>query len=255
MQLPEQNFDAFGEIFECRLSNTLTGTLYTIPDISCILDTQDPKLSITVINTIVETLLEQMLLSPAQRAIVTRSSELYQDTIISKIRLLFQEILCYTTWEGSREHSQQLHPKQVHFSYTLLATNKETLKKQIDLLQAHPDKQPYFLITPQQAEKEALICSKHNQKELIDETSARKYMTSQQACPAFTLLIRNDLLSDFIKKLSQTNTFSLLFPRYTYPLLYQSLPFLTLFLESLPPVWIEAGIKGTRLYLVIQMKK
>jgi hypothetical protein len=71
--------------------------------------------------------------------------------------------------------------------------------------------------------------------------------------PVGVVFIQNDLLAGFLHTLSQTTTFSLVFPQYEYRWLYQILPDLLLVLRSLPPLLFEAGIHARKLSLTIQI--
>jgi hypothetical protein len=208
--------DIFGEVLECKVSDTLIGTFYTMPDISCVLDTQRPELSLSFLNTVIERMLGQALPLIAQRAFVKMANESYRNTVISKVQFMFQDILSYAVAEGKSEHSQN--------AYTFLATNSQVVKNHIDSLQAQSDEQPYVL--PLQPDH-----------------------------PTFVCWLNNAMLSKFIQILSQTNTFSLLFPQYTHKQLYHILPSLIRFLQPLPPVWIEIGTTGTGLYLELRSRE
>jgi len=118
---------AFGEMLECRVSNTLVGTVYMLPDISCLLETQHPELAQTFLDTTVKDTLAQQLPSIVQQALVKLSTETYRNTTISKLQVMFQEMFSYVVQNGS----------------TILATNGKMVKNQIDALQAHPDARPY----------------------------------------------------------------------------------------------------------------
>jgi len=214
VQLPDQPGDGFGEMIECSVSAALLGTLYVIPDIACVFDTQHPGRTMAFLDATIENMLDQMLSPMAQRA-VKMSSETYGGMRISKIHFMFQEILNYAVAKSGNGHSRSF--------YTTLATNGNVLKAQIDSLQAPPGKKPY-VFRPRQ-----------------DNT-------------AFVVLLKNDVLSEFVQNASQTNTFSLLYPRYTHRQLYQLLPFLVQFLKPLPPVLIEGGTKGTGLYLELRSR-
>ncbi len=216
IQLPIQPWDTFGDLIECRVSDVVIGTLYAIPDISCMLDTQHPELSMVFLNTTINNILDQILPSVTQRALVKISDEPYRNTNISRIQFMFQEILSYAITKSGNKASQSF--------YTILATNGKGLKAQIDSLQAHPNRQPY-LFTPQQ-----------------DDV-------------AFEMLLKNDALSEFIQIISRTNTFSLLYPWHTHRQFYQVLPFVIQFLKPLPPVLIEGGVKGAGIYLELRVRK
>jgi hypothetical protein len=214
IQTLDQPGDIFGERIECSVSDTVIGMLYAIPDIACVLDTQKPGLSKAFLDVTITRILDQML-SPIARRTVKISNDPYGGTRISKIHFMFQEFLNYGIVKSGGRHSQNI--------YTLVTTNEKVLKEQIDLLQAHPGTRPY-LLTPQQ-----------------DDT-------------AFVVFLKNDRLSRLIQDVSQTNTFSLLYPRHTHKQLYQVLPFLIHLLEPLPPVLIEGGTKGTGLYLELRSR-
>jgi hypothetical protein len=215
IQMLGQTQGIFGEAFECSISEALLGTFYTIPDIACVLETQHPGRSMAFFNGTIKNILAQMFPSMAQQALVKMSSEPYQNTRIAMIHIMFQEILSYAVAKSDGTHTQN--------TYTLLATNGKGLKAQIDSLQAHPGKQPYVLVP-------------------------------QQNGSAFVFLLKNDRLSELIQKISQTNTFLLVYPRHTYRQLYQNLPFLIQLLKPLPPVLIEGGTKGTGLYLELRFR-
>jgi hypothetical protein len=213
IQTLDHSEDVFGEVIECRVSNTVIGMLYAIPDLTCILDTQNPGRAITFLDTTTKNIFDQILPPIAQRA-VKISREPYRGTKISKVQVIFQELLNYGTVKTENRHSQKF--------YTLVATNGRVLKEQIDSLQTQ-GKRPYMF-------------------------------PLQQDHTAFVILLQNKMLSKLIRDFSRTNTFSLLFPRHIHTQLYQLLPFLIHFLDPLPPVLLEGGTKGTGLYLELRSR-
>lgn len=233
--------ETFGKMLECRLTGALFGTLYTVPDISCVQDVLDSKRAFTFLDTNVDTLLDEVFASAAQRALVKKSAELYQKTGITSVRMLFQDLLCYAVLNANSKHSRSVTVSGVEpVSYALLTTNTEVLKKRIDMLLASPAQSPYALGGAQQ------IRGKNTR-------DVPKNMTPQPETPVATLLIRHALLSEWLEAVSRTTTFSLLFPRQTNQKLYQILPDLLVLLKSLPPVLFELKMQEPRLSLTMQM--
>ncbi len=226
--------ETFGKILECRLSGKLFGTLYTIPDISCVLDVVDSDQALTFIDTHVEELLDQVFPSVAQRALLKKSAKMYQQTNVTSLSMLFQDMFCYTIL-NSRGNSE--------FSYALAATSSEVLKKRIDRLLASPIHAPYTFMTPEHVQGE-------------NAQHVPKNVAVQREVSVAVLLLQYDLFSEWLAAISRTTTFSLAFPRKTYPQLYHILPDLLVFLKSLPPMLFELKMqKNRRLFVTIRISE
>jgi hypothetical protein len=213
IQTANSNPEIFGKIVECTLVKTLTGMVYALPEVSCILDTQRPDLALSWLNTTLNNALAQTVPSIAQGSLVKMADESYRNTVMTKVQVMFQDVLNYTAVAGKRP--------QVSPGYVVLSTNKQTVKNQIDTLQTQPDKPPYIL--PLQSNRPTVVCWLHNQN-----------------------------LSAWLQKFSQTNTFALLFPPSTSQQVYQGLPWLVQGLQTLPPVWLEVGAVGKGIYLEVR---
>ena len=212
IQTANSSPEIFGKMVECTLVKTLTGMVYALPEVSCILDTQRPDLALSRLNATLNNVITQTVPSFAQGSLVKMADESYRNTVMTNVQVMFQDMLSYAAVAGQ---SQQVSP-----GYVVLSTNKQAVKNQIDARQTQPDNQPYIL--PVQSKRPPIICWLHNKN-----------------------------LSAWLQKFSQTNTFALLLPPSTSQQSYQDLPWLVQGLQTLPPVWLEAGAVGKGIYLEI----
>ena len=217
-----------GKFIECRVSKKLFGTLYTVPDISCLLDTQDAQRALTAIEQQVDASLVQFLPSATQRRMmVMKANESYQDVMISKWHLLLQEVFCYAAYGKKQEQTLQR-------DYLLLATNTAAIRTRLDELQTHQEASPYIFSIQPEHEKEGI--------------------TAQYA-PIGTLFIHNAHLAELLEAFSTTQTFSLIFPQKRYQALYEEFPDVLRTLKSLPPVFLfELAVKDRGLSLTMQIE-
>jgi hypothetical protein len=213
----------FGKIVECRLSKTLLGTLYTVPDVACVSEPSNPVQADSFINKSIDIVMEQAFSSPTQRALVKKFNEPYQDTEIISIRLLLQDVLSYSLLSSS---------------YAFLTTNTAILRKYIDLRLASPDLPLSFFADLQSYQEEPLQKIPPNV-----EMAVAKFF------------INNKGLSDWLKAISGTQTFSLIWPPKEFQELYHALPTLILVLESLPPAWFHVKLQGTNLLLSLEISE
>ncbi len=217
----------FGEIVECRLSNTLFGTLYTIPDLLCASDTSDdPEHVISTTDQVVNNWIEQNMTPMARRTMLRQLKTSHQKTMISQVQLMFHDIFCYTAFQ------EKPGP-----TFTLLTTNSEVIKEQIDRLLSNSAEPRYFCMAPTenavgQDVKEGKNC---NNVSLV--------RGSRDEMPVIQWWIQPERLAKFLDDISKTTTFTLLLPQQEYHQFYQNLPTILLVLESLPPLFLETGLQ------------
>ncbi|GAK55525.1 hypothetical protein U27_02359 [Candidatus Vecturithrix granuli] len=196
----------WGERVECRLTTNLFGTVYTTPDLACILDTQHPQRAKALLQYAVNMLFERLFPSAIQRrTMVSAVNESYRDSTISSARVLFQEVFAYAV---SQPSSQPV--------YTIVATNTQVVKSSLDALRDHPEQSPF---TPMP-------------RVLFAPDSSRSSTTISIG----GIFIRTIPLLELLEALSKTSTFGLLFPQEVYPGLYQIIPALRQSEAALPDV-------------------
>jgi hypothetical protein len=217
VSLPETVQALFGDIMECRLAETMTGTVYPLPDLACVVETPAPERAVNWLHTIVEKVLAQAVPSAAQRALVKQVNESYQQTTVFNVKVMFQNVLSYTAVGNPEPRSSEQQK-----AYGLVATNNAVVKRQLTALQAPAAPVPYVLGPP-----------------LSDNV-------------VLTGRINNVRLAGFVQNLSQTTTFGLLAPRAQYPDLYRNLPVIIQGLHALPPLYVEAGTWQTGIYLELR---
>ncbi len=228
----------FGKTVECRLSKTLLGTLYTVPDIACISEPSNPTQADSFLDKSIDAMMEQAFSSPTQRAFVKKFNEPYQDTEIASIRLLLQDIFSYSMLNGKTSAEKGVEPS----SYAFLTTNTAVLKKYIDLRLASPA-QPLSFFMDLQPE----------QKESPQKISTN--MANHVEVPIASFFINNQGISEWLKAVSHTRTFSLIWSPKEFQELYHILPTLLLVLESLPPAKLHVTIQGTNLLLSVEISE
>lgn len=232
---------SFGKFIECRLSKTLLGTLYTVPDVFCLSEVSNPVPAFVFLDRSVETVLDQFFSSSTQRAFVKKSNERYQDTEITYVRVLLQDILSYTVLKSSSVRSQSANVSGGKPAfYTLLTTSTDGLKKYIDLFLASSG-QPF-----------SPLLELHPSQEKGARSPSEK-MAARHEVPVAAFFIQNESFSEWLKAVSQTRTFSLIFPPKHYQGFYQALPSLLIILKSLPPVFLHVTLQDTRLSLSLEI--
>lgn len=229
--------DVFGKRIACRLSNTLFGTLYTVPDLLCLSETPEaPQTAIPVLEKMVGGLLAQSFSPMARRTMLQHTSESYLETVISKVQLMFQEIFSYTVFAVDKQRS-----------FMLFTTNSEVIKRQIDQHQAYPNESLYPCMTTPAIPIEQTR-TKAESDDLAEEMG---HPIIHREISAGRVWIQSERLATFIEDLMKTTTFSLLVPQQNYPVLYQQLPKLLLLLQALPPLFLEFGLLEERLFVAL----
>lgn len=185
----------WGERVECRLTTDVFGTVYTTPDLACLLDTQHPQRAKALLQYAVTMLFERLFPSAMQRrTMVSTVHESYRDSTISSSRVLFQEVFAYAV-----AHL----PDQP--AYTVAATNTAVVKSYLHALRDHAQQSPF-------SKMPRILFAPENSRSL----------------PASLLiggiLLRTSPLLELLEALSQTSTFGLLFPQEVYPGFYQLIP-------------------------------
>lgn len=199
--LPAFVQEIYGDVIECRLAEQLVGALYPLPDVTCLAETKNPGVSKTLLDTLFQRTVPDML-PPILRQALKISAMVHQNISITKIQFLLQEMLNYAVMSNAGQTALQ--------GYTLAATNGVRVPQQVDALLTQPTQAPY-LLTP----------------------------SSPQA--VLNIGLHPVKLASIFSKLAQTTTFALLFPPQKNPDLYQVLPWVTQTLQTLPPVRCEAG--------------
>ncbi len=195
----------WGESVECRLTTDLWGTVYTMPDLACLLDTHHPQRAKAQLHYAVNLLFERLFPSAIQRRTMTSTAhESYGETEITSSRILFQEVFTYAVYQ----HSDQP-------AYSVVATNTPAVKTYLDRLRDYPDQSPYTEIS----------------QELFAYKSSRSLTAP---VPIGGMLIRTLPLIEFLEALSRTSTCTLLFPQEKYPGLYHIIPVLRQSATALP---------------------
>lgn len=188
----------WGEHIACRLTTNLFGTLYTMPDLACMLDTQHPQRAKALLQYAVNMLFERLFPSAMQRRTMASTvNESYQNSTISSSRILFQEVFAYAV---SQPASQP--------AYTIAAANTQVVKSYLDALRNHPEQSPFTSMS----------------SDLFDPASSS----------IGGILIRTIPLLELLEAFSKTSTFTLLFPQKVYPRLYQIIPALRQSQAALP---------------------
>ena len=165
--LPAEAREVYGERLECRLSEPLRGVLYVLPEIACILDTIHPERSRVFVDKMVQELISNSLPLLLQRQ-VKRAQEVYREIKISRVALMFQEIVQYAT----AKHKEG-------WSYTLLTNHSQAMKHHIDNLYDHVDTTSYLLMPPP-AEAEILAA--------LHPVEIARVLKKFSQTPTFTLL-------------------------------------------------------------------
>ena len=188
----------WGERVECRLTTDLFGTLYTMPDLACVIDTQHPQRAKALLQYAVNMLFERLFPSAMQRRTMASTvNESYQNSTISSSRVLFQEVFAYAV---SQPASQP--------ACTIAATNTQVVKSYLDALHDHPEQSPF--------------------------TSMSSDLFAPDSSSIGGILVRTLPLLEFLEAFSKTSTFALLFPQKVYPGLYHIIPALRQSQTALP---------------------
>lgn len=192
----------WGDILECRLSTELFGTVYPVPDFSCMLATRHSERATAMLEFTIRSVFERFIPSAIQRrTMVSADQDSYRNFALSIWRVFFQEVLAYAV-------PQQTSQPQM----SVLATNTETLNTLLDGLVNHSIPESMTGIPP-----------------IFFNSSAPSLSIGG-------LLIRTDRLLELLDVLSQTTTFSLLVPQKTYPEFYHTLSVLRQSEAALPDV-------------------
>lgn len=208
----DQSQNIYGDLMECRMSAELLGILYAIPDVSCMVETQNVGRSKEFLEMMIQNILRDQLPPIIQQG-VNITEEPYRDTQISKIQFMFQNMLNYAV---------ESHGDPEGTGQTIVSTNPTAVKQRLDILARDPDQHPYVLLPSSSSET------------------------------AFVGFLNNQVFSEFLHKASRSNTFFLVFPRYSYEQFYALLPYLIQALETLPPMVIKGGTSDAGIYLEFQ---
>ena len=185
----------WGDILECRLSAELFGTMYPIPDFSCILETHHPGRARVMLEYAVNSVFERLFPSAIQRrAMVSMANESYRNFTLSSWRAMFQEVFVFAVPQQASQPGS-----------TIVATQTGTLKTHIDLLQSSSAPHSITGIPP-----------------IFFDLNVSP-PSSSLLLPIGGILIRTGRLLELLDKLSQTSSFSLLFPQKRYPEFYHTI--------------------------------
>lgn len=215
-RLPFGGQGIYGERLECSLSERLTGLIYTLPEIECLIDTRHLQESEVFLNDLVQVMLVNSLTPLLQNQVITKT-ETYRDTEIStvelKLPLVKQEIVHYAVASADSNASA---------GYTIVSNSNSALKQQIDKAIAHPESLPYQLKNP-----------------------------VPQA--GFLAVVNPRRSARFLEKFSHTPTFAFLVPPQQLQLVKQTLPFVSQGVQLLPTVTIAGGTVRGQLVLEVRI--
>lgn len=219
----------WGDELECRLSTELFGTVYPVPDLACMLETQSPERAHAMLEYTIRSGFERLIPSAMQRrTMISTAKDAYHDFALSIWRVVFQEVLTYAVPQ------QTTQPK-----ISVLATNSKPLKTLLDRL----------------ANGSALRSMTDIPPILFDSTSLP--VSSESPLPVGGILIRTGRLLELLETLSQTSTFSLIFPQKRYPEFYETITALRQSDAALPDViFLSLHVQeGVRLALYLSFWK
>lgn len=212
---PEQISNIYGEILECQVADQLVGAglPYPLPDVSCIVDTQDSAASAQFFDSLVQQVTE--LLPALLRRSIKIVNTPYQDTTLTSVRFLIQELFSY----AAIKKNLSLYERD---GYTLLSTNVKNVRLTLDRLHDQPEIPPYTLHTP-------------------------------STPTAFLAVIQPDRLSALLRAAIQTNTMKLVVPPQASSEFYRVVPGVIQALEPLPrmTLWGESRDHGVSVELRI----
>ncbi len=211
----------FGHAIECRLSPQMLGTLYALPDLFCRSKVAQPERAYRFLDQRIDSLIQQSLPGSAQRALMKKVNEPYQQSIITTWRMMLQDLVSYAVFPSQLEESA---------AYVLAGTNSAALKETIAPLRASPEQG---------------IPSFFSQEAVSPNNSG--------GAPVASVLVDNVRMSEWLSTFSKTPTFMLLFPPQQYPELHQTFPALLLLLQSLPPVWGYAQVQEETFSLSLEI--
>ncbi|MBD3304755.1 hypothetical protein GF339_00225 [candidate division KSB3 bacterium] len=206
----------FAGRLECRLSETLWGTLYAVPDVFCVGEAHPPEQSRTAMQQMIASGLEEALPSIPQRAMVMQPEEEYQQTTISKVLVLLQEVFGYAVVEEVQQGASD--------AVLFMATSTNVLKQQMAAWRA---REPHG--------------SSHN--------------GASDQMPVARIWSQPERLADWLDALSGTRTFGLLLPVRKYPLLHQGLPLVLQLVRSLPATVVDVEVQAHCLTFTLRTRE
>ncbi len=204
----------YGERFECVMSDRLFGLIYTLPEMSCLIDTASVRKSQGALDSLVQSLLIDNLPPLVQNRIAT-SKEAYQETEISNVILnmpfVKQNIVHYAAVSAVAPAG-----------YTIVSNSIPKLKRQLDALATHPEISAYQLDS-------ALFQS------------------------GFLAVMSPKLITDVLKNFSQTATFAFAVPPEQQQAVKQALPLFVQGLQLLSRVTVAGEAIEGQLVLDIRL--
>ena len=204
----------YGEHFECALSDRLFGLIYTLPEITCLVDTMQPAESQRVLNNLVQ----RMLIAPLPPLVqkrMTINTKPYQRTEIAGVELKMsfvkQNIVNYATVSVDEMAG-----------YTTVSNSIPTLKRQLDTLAA-------------------------------DSTTSPHQLDSALFHSAFLTVLSPEQIAGVLENLSQTATFAFVVPPHNQHAVKEALPVIVQGLRLLPIMTAAGEAQDGQLVLDVRM--
>lgn len=209
----------YGDRLECVVSEQVSGLIYQVPDLECVLDTHDAAASTRLLDAAVRTALRDTLPPLAYKG-VNSSTTTYQDIAITsttlKMAFVTQPVAHYATVLRQPENTAST------VGYTAVSNSLQRLQRRLDALAEAPATPPYALDNP-------------------------------GPNAAFQAVLAPHRIAQLLHNFAQTPTYSVMLPAELRPLLNEALPPVVQGLRILPPMTVTGMADAGGLGLEVRM--